>query len=240
MLFFFMDLWNSIVMPVFRLTQQLAFPPPHLATKEGLLAVGGDLHPERLLLAYKQGIFPWYSEGEPILWWSPDPRLVLFPEELNVSRSLRKTIRKSIYTITFDRAFEHVIQACANVRLDKSEGTWITLDMQNAYCRLHELGFAHSVECWHESNLVGGLYGVSLGRVFFGESMFSTMNDASKVCLVSLVAFMLENHFTIIDCQVATDHLIRMGARTIPRRDFLSHLYIAIQYPSISGKWSNK
>lgn len=225
-------------MPVFRLTQHLSFPPPHLATKEGLLAVGGDLRPERLLLAYQKGIFPWYSQGEPLLWWSPDPRLVLFPAELKVSRSLRKTIRKSIYTITIDRDFEQVIRSCANVRLDQSEGTWITVEMQEAYCRLHELGYAHSVECWHGSSLVGGLYGVSLGHAFFGESMFSTMSDASKVCLVSLVKVMLENHLAFIDCQVATGHLIRMGARNVPRREFLSYLSKALQYPTVSGKWS--
>ncbi len=224
-------------MPVFQLTQALAFPPPHLATQEGLLAVGGDLSSDRLLLAYKDGIFPWYSDGEPILWWAPDPRLVLYPKELKVSRSLRKVLRRSIYKITFDTTFEQVIRSCAEVRLEKYEGTWITAEMRDAYCRLHKLGYAHSVECWYDSQLVGGLYGVSIGRAFFGESMFSTMNNASKVCLVFLVDYMLENNFVFIDCQVATDHLIRLGAQSIPRSDFISQLQNAISHPSILGKW---
>lgn len=226
-------------MPVFQLTQALVFPPPHLATHEGLLAVGGDLSSERLLLAYKNGIFPWYSDGEPILWWSPDPRLVLFPDDLKISRSLNKRLRKPQYRITFDEAFEQVIQACAHTRLRKTEGTWITEEMQAAYCRLHLLGYAHSVECWQGDTLVGGLYGVSLGRMFFGESMFSIMNDASKVCLVTLVRYAKAQNFTMIDCQVPTGHLMRMGAKTIPRKEFLLQLDRSLKYSSLAGRWSD-
>jgi len=160
-------------MPVFLLSENIAFPPPHFASKEGLLAIGGDLSRERLLLAYRMGIFPWYSEGEPILWWSPDPRLVLYPDELHISRTLTKVLKKNIFKITMDQAFEQVIDACAEIRLRKKEGTWIVDEMVDAYCDLHRAGFAHSVEVWQKGQLAGGLYGVSLGRSFFGESMFT-------------------------------------------------------------------
>ena len=226
-------------MPVYLLSDKLFFPPVHLASQEGLLAIGGDLSVERLLLAYKSGIFPWYSEEDPILWWSPDPRLVLYPEELNISKSLKKVIRQEIYRITMDTAFEQVISACANTRRDIDAGTWITDEMKGAYCRMHERGYAHSVEAWHEGKLVGGLYGISLGLAFFGESMFSIMSNASKVCLVCLVQFMKERHFTFIDCQVATDHLLRMGARSIPRATFISQLNQSLQHLSIVGSWMN-
>lgn len=215
-------------MPVFALSKRLSFPPPHLAIREGLLAVGGDLSVERLLLAYRNGIFPWYAPGEPILWWSPDPRLVLYPQELRISRSLRKVIKQQRFQITFDQAFEAVIQACAAAKRSYGEGTWITAEMKTAYCRLHQKGFAHSVEAWQEDKLVGGLYGVSLGRIFFGESMFSQVDDSSKVAFVTLVEKLKRLAYVLIDCQVKTDHLIRFGAREIPRKLFLEQLKKAI------------
>jgi leucyl/phenylalanyl-tRNA---protein transferase len=222
-------------MAIYYLNNEIAFPPPHMATRQGLLAVGGDLRPERLLSAYRSGIFPWYSHGEPILWWSPDPRLVLYPEQLHISRSLSRTIRKRTYDITFDTAFEQVIHACAQIRTD---GTWITPEMTSAYIRLHELGFAHSVEARFKGELVGGLYGVSIGRAFFGESMFARMDDASKVCLVYLTTFLHEKKFSIIDCQVSTEHLRRMGARMIPRKQFIRELRQAVQSPSLQSSWA--
>jgi leucyl/phenylalanyl-tRNA--protein transferase len=217
-------------MPVFALSDRLSFPPPHLAIKEGLLAVGGDLSVERLLLAYRSGIFPWYSEGEPILWWSPDPRLVLYPDELRISRSLRKVIKKKLFHITFDRAFESVIHGCAVAKRSYGEGTWITDEMKAAYIQLHRQGYAHSVEAWRKNELVGGLYGVAMGRAFFGESMFSRVSNASKVAFVSLVEILREKHFTLIDCQVRTDHLVRFGAREISRKAFLEQLGKAAGY----------
>ncbi|GAB6908068.1 leucyl/phenylalanyl-tRNA-protein transferase [Desulfosarcina cetonica] len=211
-------------MPIFSLSERLSFPPPHLAIKEGLLAVGGDLSVERLLLAYRNGIFPWYAEGEPILWWCPDPRLVLFPDELRISRSLKKIIKQKRFHITFDRDFESVIRGCAETKRSYGEGTWITDEMRDAYCALHRQGYAHSVEAWQENQLVGGLYGVSLGRVFFGESMFSRASNASKVAFVTLVQTLKAHHFSLIDCQVKTAHLMRFGAREIPRKVFLETL----------------
>ncbi|MFA7346373.1 MAG: leucyl/phenylalanyl-tRNA--protein transferase, partial [Desulfurivibrionaceae bacterium] len=174
-------------MPVFQLSDSLLFPPPALAEEDGLLAVGGDLSVPRLLLAYQHGIFPWYSPGEPILWWSPNPRLVLFPEEFHLSKRLGRTIRQQVFSTTFDTDFSGVINQCANLRLDDGQGTWLDEAMIQAYCELHELGHAHSVECRQEGKLVGGLYGVSLGAVFFGESMFSLVRDSSKVALAGLV-----------------------------------------------------
>ena len=211
-------------MPVFTLTKRLTFPPPHLAIKEGLLAVGGDLSVERLLLAYRSGIFPWYADGEPILWWSPDPRLVLYPDELQISRSLQKVIKRKLFHITFDQDFEAVITACAEVKRSYGDGTWITDEMKSAYIALHNAGYAHSVETWQNDNLVGGLYGVAIGRVFFGESMFSRVSNASKVAFVTLVEKLKELNFILIDCQVRTDHLMRFGAREIPRKIFLELL----------------
>jgi leucyl/phenylalanyl-tRNA--protein transferase len=215
-------------MPVFSLSDRLSFPPPHLAIREGLLAVGGDLSPERLLLAYRQGIFPWYSPGEPILWWSPDPRLVLYPAELRISRSLRRTVRRKPFSITFDQAFAAVVRACAETRRSYGHGTWITEEMQAAYAELHRIGNAHSVEAWQAGELVGGLYGVSIGGVFFGESMFTRVNDASKVAFVTLVQRLGRIKASLIDCQVRTDHLIRFGAREIPRKLFLDQIERAI------------
>jgi leucyl/phenylalanyl-tRNA--protein transferase len=198
----------------------IAFPPTDSALPEpnGLLAVGGLLSPERLLAAYRRGIFPWYEEGQPILWWTPDPRAVLFPDELKISRSLAKTLRNGRFLVSVDRDFCRVTEGCAAPR--REAGTWITPQMAQAYQRMHELGFAHSVETWHEGELVGGLYGMAIGRVFFGESMFSLRRDASKVALVHLVARLSRMGVGLIDCQLPTPHLTRLGSRLIPRREF--------------------
>jgi leucyl/phenylalanyl-tRNA--protein transferase len=225
-------------MPVYNLPDELIFPPPLLASKEGLLAVGGDLSLKRLLLAYKLGIFPWYSEGEPILWWSPDPRLVLYPDEFKVSRSLNKVVRKATFKVTMDCAFEKVITECARVRVENHEGTWIVAEMAQAYCRLHEAGYAHSVETWMNGSLAGGLYGVSLGKCFFGESMFTRVTNASKVALVALVNYVKDLDFAFIDCQIATPHLMRFGAREISRTQYLDELNQALIAPTLRGKWS--
>jgi leucyl/phenylalanyl-tRNA--protein transferase len=224
-------------MPVFLLSESNRFPHPNLASENGLLAVGGDLSLNRLLLAYRHGIFPWFGENEPILWWSPDPRLVLFPDELYVARSLKKILRKKGFRVTLDQAFHEVISACAAVRTEKNEATWILGDMIEAYGRLHAAGYAHSVEVWNHGNLAGGLYGVSLGRCFFGESMFAKISNASKVALVKLVEHLKTMSFHLIDCQVTTPHLMRMGAREIPRDRFLAMLEKALQLPTVQGKW---
>ena len=225
-------------MPIFLLSDEIKFPPPHLARKDGLLAVGGDLSQDRLLLAYKMGIFPWYSEPEPILWWSPDPRLVLYPCEIKVSKSLKKILKNKIFSVTIDQAFNQVITSCARIRLQKNEGTWIDEDMIKAYCGLHESGFAHSVEAWYEGELAGGLYGVSLGRCFFGESMFTRISNASNVAFVFLAEYLKSLSFDIIDCQVSTEHLINFGAREIPRKDFLKQLEKALRFPTKRGRWA--
>lgn len=227
-------------MPVYRLTREIIFPPPQLASKGGLLAIGGDLSITRLLLAYNLGIFPWYSEGEPILWWSPDPRLIIYPDEVRVSKSLQKVIRKDIFRITFDTEFEEVINLCASVRKQKKEGTWIVPDMIDAYCMLYKSGYAHSVEAWKDNKLAGGLYGVSLGRCFFGESMFSLESNASKVAFVALSQCLKNYAFDFIDCQVATGHLKSLGAKEIPRSIFLKQLKKALALPTIKGKWVYK
>ena len=225
-------------MPVFLLSEKIAFPPPHFATREGLLAVGGDLSRERLLAAYRSGIFPWYSTDEPILWWAPDPRLVLYPHELHVSRTLKKVLKKRHMRVTFDREFEQVIRACAETRLKGNEGTWIVDEMIDAYCGLHAEGFAHSVETWYEDRLVGGLYGMSLGRCFFGESMFSVMKNASSVALVTLTRSLRALEFELIDCQVTTAHLMRFGARQIPRPQFMKQLRRALAKPALTSNWA--
>jgi leucyl/phenylalanyl-tRNA--protein transferase len=224
-------------MPVFQLTSDFVFPPVHWASKIGLLAVGGDLSPRRLLEAYRQGIFPWYSESEPILWWSPDPRFVLLPEEIKISRSMRQFLKKDTVRITYDRNFPAVIAACRKPR-PQQEATWITAEMQAAYIRLHEQGFAHSVEAWQEEALVGGLYGVSLGSCFFGESMFSIVNNASKVALIDLVCRLKPLGFSLIDCQVYTAHLERLGGRHIPRSEFIVQLKKALKQGTVRGNWS--
>ena len=223
-------------MPVYRLPDQPAFPPVERAVKSGLLAVGGDLSPERLLAAYREGIFPWYSEGEPFLWWSPDPRFVLFPRELRVSRSMRQFLKKQLFRITFDQAFPSVIAACRKPRPGQDD-TWITQAMQEAYIALHDLGYAHSVEVWQEESLVGGLYGVSIGHTFFGESMFSTRANASKTALITLVSGRADLNFNLIDCQVETPHLGSLGARFISRREFKALLKEALQCETFRGNW---
>jgi leucyl/phenylalanyl-tRNA--protein transferase len=224
-------------MPVFRLNARLAFPPPELADESGLLAVGGDLRPERLLLAYSLGIFPWYSDGLPILWYSPDPRLVLECPDLVVPRSLKKTLRRGHYRVTLDTAFDRVIRACADAPRPGQHGTWITEDMVRAYRKLHELGYAHSAEAWMDGELAGGLYGVSLGGGFFGESMFARADDASKVAFVTLVEQLGRWGIDLIDCQVHTEHLARFGAVEWPRERFLARLATALEKPTRSGRW---
>ncbi len=204
-----------------------------LIEPNGLLAIGGDLRPERLLCAYRRGIFPWYSDGQPILWWSPDPRAVLFPQRMRVSRSLRKLIRRRPFEITFDRDFAGVVRGCAAPRRDQ-EGTWITSAMESAFSRLHALGYAHSVECWQHGALAGGLYGVAMGRVFFGESMFSAVSNASKVAL----AHMCELGFGLIDCQIPNTHLINLGAEMIDRREFAALLHRLCDAPPVLGEQS--
>jgi len=222
---------------VFLLTDKIAFPPAHLASKEGLLAVGGDLSRKRLLHAYRMGIFPWFSNDEPILWWSPDPRLVLYPHEIKISKTLKKIIRKGVFKVTMDTAFAQVITQCAQIRLQNNQGTWIVEDMIHAYCKLHESGFAHSVEAWYQGDLAGGLYGVSLGRCFFGESMFTRISNASNVALVKLVEYLNTLSFDMIDCQLTTQHLLRFGAREIPRVKFLKQLEKSLKASTKKGKW---
>ena len=216
---------------------ELSFPPLETAMREpnGLLAAGGDLSPERLLAAYRHGCFPWYQEGQPLLWWSPDPRTVLYPEELHVSRSLAKKLRQGVFDVTFDRAFRDVIEGCAAPR-DYADGTWITTPMQNAYIKLHQIGVAHSVEVWQDGQLVGGLYGLAMGRLFFGESMFSRTTDASKVGFVTLVERLRDWDFKLIDCQMPTQHLASFGARTIPRRIFAEALAKHLDEPG-PARW---
>ncbi len=212
----------------------LEFPPlaQALRAPEGLLAIGGDLSAARLLAAYQHGCFPWFSDGQPLLWWSPNPRMVLFPSELHVARSLQKTLRRQTFSVTFDACFERVIRACAAPRT-YANSTWITADMQAAYQQLHRMGVAHSVEVWRDGELVGGLYGVVLGRLFFGESMFSRCADASKVAFVTLVERLNACGFVLIDCQMYTEHLARFGARPIPRAEFANYVQ---RYQSIQGE----
>lgn len=215
------------------------FPPVENAAQEpdGLLAVGGDLSPTRLLNAYRHGIFPWYSSEQPILWWAPDPRTVLFPERIRISRSLGKTLRNRNYQFTFDSAFTEVINACATPQPGREE-TWITEEMKQAYIQLHRLGFAHSAEVREKNRLVGGLYGIAIGRVFFGESMFSLVRDASKIALVHLAHSLADRGFGVIDCQVYTPHLISLGAEEIERRRFCDLLQRYCNQPGFIGNWS--
>jgi leucyl/phenylalanyl-tRNA--protein transferase len=224
-------------MPIRPLGRALAFPPVEDA-EDGLLAVGGDLSPQRLLLAYRSGIFPWYDESLPILWHSPDPRCVLQVDRVHTGRTLRRVITKGTYAIRYDTAFERVIRACQRTPRPDQDGTWITEDMIRAYCRLHELGYAHSVEAWLEEDLAGGLYGVSLGRVFFGESMFAWQPNASKVALVHLAERIARWGFPIIDAQVPTPHTVSMGAEEWPRAAFLEVLRREVAHPTRRGTWS--
>ncbi|MBK7030891.1 MAG: leucyl/phenylalanyl-tRNA--protein transferase [Bacteroidales bacterium] len=217
--------------------KELNFPDPDEADDSGLLAIGGDLSIERLKLAYSNGIFPWYEEGMPILWWSPDPRMVLFPKKMIISHSLKQVIKKNSFTITFDLEFEKVIDECSVTPRKEQEGTWITREMKSAYLRLHEAGFAHSVEAWLDNKLVGGLYGVSLGRAFFGESMFHKETNASKVALFHLVERLMEWEYEIIDAQVYTNHLESLGGELIPRDQYLRMLEKALVKPGKIGLW---
>jgi leucyl/phenylalanyl-tRNA---protein transferase len=214
------------------------FPDPQTADTDGLLAVGGDLTVESLVTAYSKGIFPWYSEESPILWWSPDPRLVLFPEKIKISTSLSHTIKKGIFTVTADHNFEDVIRNCASVNRFGQQGTWLTKEMIAAYISLHKAGLAHSFETWHDNRLVGGLYGVSLGRAFFGESMFHSKSDASKVALCALTKWAITNKFFFIDAQQSTSHMKSLGAEEIKRTVFLKLLDECLQYETVKGKWS--
>ena len=223
-------------MPIAILGPESDFPPLSEAEPEGILALGGDLSPERLLRAYAAGIFPWFGAGDPILWWSPDPRFVLRPEQLHVPASLRRLLRKEPFRFTCDREFESVIAACAEPR-PAQEGTWITEDMREAYVRLHRLGYAHSVEAWAGAELAGGLYGVSLGACFFGESMFSRQGNASKAALCFLAEALRQRSFALIDCQVHTSHLEALGARFIPRRTSLALLRRGLKRPTLQGDW---
>ena len=224
-------------MVVWRLPQELVFPPPGEAEPSGLLAVGGDLSPERLLLAYASGIFPWPSEGLPLPWFSPDPRWVIVPSEIHVPRRLARSLRAARYEVRLDTAFPRVIRACASAERPGQDGTWITPEMVAAYERLHALGFAHSAEAWREGELVGGLYGVSLGGCFFGESMFTRAPDASKTALVTLLRQLDVWGFPLFDCQTHTPHVERLGARAWPREIFLEALSEALEQPTRCGRW---
>ncbi len=226
-------------MPIFRLNNQYIFPPPELAEESGLLAVGGDLHPERLIAAYKVGIFPWFSDGDPLLWWFTSPRLVLFPDEFKVPKRVQRYRRNSDVQITFDQDFERVINACANSRIRSGEETWIVEKMKKAYIKLHELGYAHSVECWQEDNLTGGLYGIALDKVFFGESMFSERSNSSKFALIELVSLLKKKDFKLIDCQMTTTHMVSFGAREISGKDFQKQLQLHIENTTPNGYWHN-
>lgn len=206
------------------LSDSLVFPDVEQANKEGLLAVGGDLSPERLLLAYKNGIFPWFNEDSLILWWSPDPRMVLFPEQIRVSKSMRKVLRDQTFRLTQNTCFERVMEYCATVKREQQEGTWITKEMRDAYLSLHDRGIAKSYEVWEDDTLVGGLYGVDLGTIFCGESMFSLKTNASKFAFIKLAEDLKERNYQLIDCQLYTDHLASLGAEEIPRKEFLKLL----------------
>lgn len=224
-------------MPIYVLNDKLDFPPVEGA-EEGIVAIGGDLSPERLLLAYRRGIFPWYSEDEPILWHAPDPRFILMPEELHISKSMRRVLNAGIFTATFDTDFSFVINQCAAVERNDQDGTWITPEMINAYLELHRLGYAHAVEVWKNHKIVGGLYGVSLGKVFFAESMFHTESNASKFALIKLVELLKQHDFHFIDAQVYTEHVETLGAREIPRNTFMQLLKDGLNHDTWKGKWN--
>ncbi len=209
---------------MYLLSKELIFPPVHLAEDNGLLAIGGDLSSERLLLAYRQGVFPWYNDGEPIIWYSPDPRMVLFPNRLKISKSMQSILRKGIFEVTYNQNFSEVIDQCKIIKRKGQNGTWITDEMKVAYLKLNELGFAKSVEVWKSGNLVGGLYGIDLGHIFCGESMFSSMSNASKIAFIHLSRKLEKEQYSLIDCQVYNDHVASLGAEEIPRATFLEYL----------------
>jgi leucyl/phenylalanyl-tRNA--protein transferase len=225
------------VIPWLRDTE--GFPPLELALREpnGLLCAGGELTSQRIVRAYIDGIFPWYSPGDPVLWWSPDPRMVLFPGEFRISRSLRKSLRKGNYRVCLDTRFEAVIEACAETFRPGQAGTWIVPEIRAAYVRLHELGYAHSVETWIDGRLAGGLYGLAIGKMFYGESMFAHVTDASKIAIAHLARFLDELGFGMIDCQMSTTHLASLGAREIPRDEFIRRLQALIVIPPLCGRW---
>jgi leucyl/phenylalanyl-tRNA--protein transferase len=225
-------------MPIYLLGKPPVFPPPELATPEGIIAAGGDLSPQRLLNAYAAGIFPWFSEGDPLLWWSPDPRMVLLPGDLHISASMNKLLKKSPFRLTCDSHFREVIESCSQPRKTQ-RGTWITAQILDAYVRLHEMGFAHSVEVWDllDNRLVGGLYGVSLGKCFFGESMFHTVANASKYAFITFSQTLFRAGFVMLDCQVPSPHLKRLGCREMPRAEFLRFLNQGLQHKTLVGKW---
>jgi len=226
-------------MPVFQLTNQIIFPHPDLAEDNGLLAIGGDLSADRLIAGYRLGIFPWYSDDDPLLWWFTSPRLVLFPEDLKVSRRLARYMKNTTMTLTINTAFEEVITACAQSRKEQNEETWITPEMISAYTNLHHLGYAHSVECWDSDRLSGGLYGVALGKVFFGESMFATITNSSKFALIHLINILKKNSYRLIDCQMKTAHLTSMGARELSGKEFQYLLNKHIQSIAPDGVWNH-
>ena len=226
-------------MPLFRLSEKIEFPPAWFARSDGLLCIGGDLSSERLLLAYQNGIFPWFSRKEPILWWSPDPRLVIFPREMHISRSLKKVLKKETFVTTINQAFEEVIHACAEPRGYHNDGTWLVDEMIDAYIRLYDQGYAHSIETWRNGRLVGGLYGVCLGGSFFGESMFSRVSNASKVALATLASHMAKYDGDLIDCQITTNHLLSMGAVEIPRHRFLSIIEQSVHRSDMTHIWDH-
>jgi leucyl/phenylalanyl-tRNA--protein transferase len=213
------------------------FPDPETATEEGIVCFGGNLSPGMLLCAYRQGLFPWFSEDEPILWWSPDPRFVIFPEEAHASASMRKILRQGRFELKFDTAFHEVISACSLAKRPGQKGTWIGDDMIEGYCRLHELGYAHSAEAWAEGRLAGGLYGISLGRIFFGESMFTRVSNASKAAFLFLADFLKAKGFELIDSQVHTDHASSLGGRNIPRKEYLARLRKLLRFETLKGNW---
>lgn len=226
-------------MPIFDMDMLDKFPPASYATEEGVIGIGGELSPEKLIEAYSNGIFPWYNQGDPIIWWSPDPRMVLYPGELKVHRSLRNILNRQLFQVTFDEAFLEVIKGCRDVYRPGQHGTWITSEMLEAYHRLHQLGYAHSVEVWQNGVLEGGLYGVALGKVFFGESMFTKVGNASKVGFVTLVQYLQQQGFGLIDCQTETRHLASLGARKVPRHIFLKAVNEGVLGDAVPGPWGS-
>jgi leucyl/phenylalanyl-tRNA--protein transferase len=225
-------------LPIYLLTDKLDFPPVEGA-EDGIVAIGGDLSPERLLLAYQKGIFPWYSDDEPIIWHSPEDRFVLLPDELHISKSMQRVLNSDRFKVTFDTDFPFVIQQCANIDRKEQDGTWITEEMIKAYTELYYLGFAHSVEVWLDDKIVGGVYGVSLGKCFFAESMFHTVSNASKFALIKLVEFLKKHDFLFIDAQVFTEHVTTLGAKEIPRSEFIQMLQRGLKSDNLIGKWTN-